>query len=95
MKLKTLGLLAGLTLSALPMASAFAHADVDVDLSIGLPPPPHVVVEEGPRYYPHPVYYYGYYPRHYWHARDEWREREWHDRGWHGHRWHHHHDDDD
>jgi hypothetical protein len=97
MKLKTLGMLAGLAL-LLPSAAALAHTDVRVDLGFGLPPPPAVVVEERPYYYEYEprVYYYddGYWhPRRYYYAPRAHGYR--HDNGEHrGWRHHRRHDDD-
>ena len=54
MKLKTVGMLAGLAL-LLPSAGAFAHTDVFVGLGFAAPAP--VVVEREPAYY-----YDDYYP---------------------------------
>ena len=107
MKLKTLGMFAGLAM-LLPSAAALAHTDVYVDLGLRLPLPPAVVIEPEPAYYGYyprtRVYYdddYGYARRYYSPARVYAHSR-WHDRGahrgWREHERHEHrgrrHDDD-
>lgn len=109
MKLRTIGMLAGLAL-LLPSTGALAHTDVQVDLGFGYAPPPAVVVERPAYYYdddyyypPERVYYrdyYGWYPRHRYYyaprayAHSHWRGHDRDDRGWHEGRGHRHHDDD-
>jgi len=83
MRLKAIGVFAGLALLALPVTGAFAHTDVSVDFDVAVPAPPGVYIEAEAPYYapPRPVYYHPYW--HPWYGpRVYWRDHDWDDRGW-------------